>query len=91
MKPVSLARFSNAEFGGSSTGRVGRDNGFSFCVVLSSETVKSCAMIITDANEFVAEVHDRMPVAAHVVRMALRQSAIFFSVPEWNAPALFFS
>jgi putative SOS response-associated peptidase YedK len=28
----------------------------------ASETVKSCAMIITDANEFVAEVHDRMPV-----------------------------
>jgi putative SOS response-associated peptidase YedK len=28
----------------------------------AGETVKSCAMIITDANEFVAEVHDRMPV-----------------------------
>jgi putative SOS response-associated peptidase YedK len=26
------------------------------------ETIKSCAMIITDANQFVAEVHDRMPV-----------------------------
>jgi putative SOS response-associated peptidase YedK len=28
----------------------------------AGETVKSCAMIITDANDFVAEVHDRMPV-----------------------------
>jgi putative SOS response-associated peptidase YedK len=28
----------------------------------ADETVKSCAMVITDANEFVAEVHDRMPV-----------------------------
>jgi putative SOS response-associated peptidase YedK len=28
----------------------------------AGETIKSCAMIITDANEFVAEVHDRMPV-----------------------------
>src|SRR5712671_4261866 len=28
----------------------------------AGETVKSCAMIITDANGFVAEVHDRMPV-----------------------------
>jgi putative SOS response-associated peptidase YedK len=28
----------------------------------AGETVKSCAMIITDANEFVGVVHDRMPV-----------------------------
>jgi putative SOS response-associated peptidase YedK len=28
----------------------------------ADETIKSCAMVITDANEFVAEVHDRMPV-----------------------------
>ncbi len=28
----------------------------------SGETVKSCTMIITEPNEFVAEVHDRMPV-----------------------------
>jgi putative SOS response-associated peptidase YedK len=28
----------------------------------AGETVQSCAMIITDANEFVAEVHDRIPV-----------------------------
>jgi putative SOS response-associated peptidase YedK len=28
----------------------------------AGETVKSCAMVITDANEFVGEVHDRMPV-----------------------------
>ena len=28
----------------------------------AGETLKSCAMVITDANEFVAEVHDRMPV-----------------------------
>jgi putative SOS response-associated peptidase YedK len=28
----------------------------------AGETVRSCAMVITDANEFVAEVHDRMPV-----------------------------
>jgi putative SOS response-associated peptidase YedK len=28
----------------------------------AGETVKSCAMIITDANDFVGEVHDRMPV-----------------------------
>jgi putative SOS response-associated peptidase YedK len=27
----------------------------------AGETVRSCAMVITDANEFVAEVHDRMP------------------------------
>jgi putative SOS response-associated peptidase YedK len=28
----------------------------------SGETLKSCTMIITDPNNFVAEVHDRMPV-----------------------------
>lgn len=28
----------------------------------SGETLKSCAMIITEPNNFVAEVHDRMPV-----------------------------
>jgi putative SOS response-associated peptidase YedK len=28
----------------------------------AGETVKSCAMVITDANKFVGEVHDRMPV-----------------------------
>jgi putative SOS response-associated peptidase YedK len=28
----------------------------------SGETLKSCTMIITQPNEFVAEVHDRMPV-----------------------------
>jgi len=28
----------------------------------SGEVLKSCAMIITDPNEFVAQVHDRMPV-----------------------------
>ena len=28
----------------------------------NGETLKSCAMIITKPNEFVAEVHDRMPV-----------------------------
>jgi SOS response associated peptidase (SRAP) len=28
----------------------------------AGETVKSCAMVVTDANEFVPEVHDRMPV-----------------------------
>lgn len=28
----------------------------------SGETVKSCTMIITEPNKFVAEVHDRMPV-----------------------------
>jgi putative SOS response-associated peptidase YedK len=28
----------------------------------AGETIKSCAMIITNANEFVGEVHDRMPV-----------------------------
>ena len=28
----------------------------------AGETVKSCAMVITDANEFIAEIHDRMPV-----------------------------
>ena len=28
----------------------------------AGETVKSCAMIITDANDFVAAVHHRMPV-----------------------------
>jgi len=28
----------------------------------SGETVRSCTMIITDSNQFVAEVHDRMPV-----------------------------
>ena len=28
----------------------------------AGESVKSCAMIITDANGFVAKVHDRMPV-----------------------------
>jgi putative SOS response-associated peptidase YedK len=29
---------------------------------VSGETLKSCAMIITEPNKFVAEVHDRMPV-----------------------------
>jgi putative SOS response-associated peptidase YedK len=28
----------------------------------SGETLKSCTMLITDPNKFVAEVHDRMPV-----------------------------
>jgi putative SOS response-associated peptidase YedK len=28
----------------------------------SGDTLKSCAMIITEPNKFVAEVHDRMPV-----------------------------
>ena len=28
----------------------------------SGETLKSCTMIITEPNKFVAEVHDRMPV-----------------------------
>lgn len=28
----------------------------------SREAVRSCAMVITQANKFVAEVHDRMPV-----------------------------
>jgi putative SOS response-associated peptidase YedK len=28
----------------------------------TGERIKSCAMIITQPNEFVAEVHDRMPV-----------------------------
>src|SRR6266851_2963714 len=28
----------------------------------ANETVKSCAMVITDANEFIGEFHDRMPV-----------------------------
>lgn len=28
----------------------------------TGETLKSCTMIITEPNEFVAEVHDRMPV-----------------------------
>jgi putative SOS response-associated peptidase YedK len=28
----------------------------------NAETLKSCTMIITEPNEFVAEVHDRMPV-----------------------------
>ena len=28
----------------------------------AGETIRSCAMIITDANEFVGELHDRMPV-----------------------------
>jgi putative SOS response-associated peptidase YedK len=29
---------------------------------VSGEVLKSCTMIITEANESVAEVHDRMPV-----------------------------
>jgi putative SOS response-associated peptidase YedK len=28
----------------------------------TGETIKSCTTVITDANEFVGEVHDRMPV-----------------------------
>ena len=28
----------------------------------NGETLKSCTMIITEPNEFVAQVHDRMPV-----------------------------
>jgi putative SOS response-associated peptidase YedK len=28
----------------------------------TGEPIKSCAMIITEPNDFVAEVHDRMPV-----------------------------
>jgi putative SOS response-associated peptidase YedK len=28
----------------------------------AGETIRSCAMIITEANEFVGELHDRMPV-----------------------------
>jgi putative SOS response-associated peptidase YedK len=29
---------------------------------MTGETIKSCAMIVTAANGFVAEVHDRMPI-----------------------------
>jgi putative SOS response-associated peptidase YedK len=28
----------------------------------SGERIRSCAMVITEPNEFVAEMHDRMPV-----------------------------
>jgi putative SOS response-associated peptidase YedK len=28
----------------------------------SGERIRSCAMIITEPNKFVAEMHDRMPV-----------------------------
>ena len=28
----------------------------------AGETIRSCAMIVTEANQFVAELHDRMPV-----------------------------
>jgi putative SOS response-associated peptidase YedK len=28
----------------------------------AGETISSCAMVVTQANEFVAEVHDRMPI-----------------------------
>ena len=28
----------------------------------TSERIKSCAMIVSEPNDFVAEVHDRMPV-----------------------------
>lgn len=52
----------------------------------TGETIKSCAMIITEPNKFVAEVHDRMPVVlereqiaawltASVGREALRPAA----------------
>jgi putative SOS response-associated peptidase YedK len=33
-----------------------------WCDKQAGETIKSCAIVITDANEFVAEMHDRMPV-----------------------------
>jgi hypothetical protein len=36
--------------------------------VFRSDTVKSCAMVITDANEFVSEVHDRMPVMVGLIQ-----------------------
>jgi putative SOS response-associated peptidase YedK len=29
----------------------------------TGEVLKSCAMLITEPNDFVAEVHDRMPVS----------------------------
>jgi putative SOS response-associated peptidase YedK len=28
----------------------------------TGEKLKSCTMIITEPNEFIAEIHDRMPV-----------------------------
>jgi putative SOS response-associated peptidase YedK len=28
----------------------------------AGETINSCAMVVTQANDFVAEVHDRMPI-----------------------------
>jgi putative SOS response-associated peptidase YedK len=31
----------------------------------SREALRSCAMVITEPNKFVAEVHDRMPVTRH--------------------------
>lgn len=33
------------------------------------EAVRSCAMVITEANKFVAEVHDRMPVILEVANV----------------------
>jgi putative SOS response-associated peptidase YedK len=29
---------------------------------VSGKTIKSCSMLITSSNKFVAEIHDRMPV-----------------------------
>jgi putative SOS response-associated peptidase YedK len=28
----------------------------------AGEAINSCAMVVTQANEYVAEVHDRMPI-----------------------------
>src|SRR6202043_3670867 len=39
----------------------------------AGETIRSCAMIITDANEFVGELDDRMPVILEALVQALER------------------
>ena len=36
----------------------------------AGETIRSCAMIITEANQFVGELHDRMPVILEPARFS---------------------
>jgi putative SOS response-associated peptidase YedK len=61
-----------------------RDRGKPLPVRDTGKRIKSCAMIITEPNEFVAEVHDRMPVLLRPDQFGHWLSTVFRSYPQWD-------
>ncbi|MGA9007496.1 MAG: SOS response-associated peptidase family protein, partial [Xanthobacteraceae bacterium] len=49
----------------------------------TSETLKSCTMIITEPNKFVPDIHDRMPVLPREPGF----DPWLMARPDWNAQA----